>query len=200
MGDDCDYRSGSSRLRARSPFWCDTNAHAIVSAGVTDEIERGNGAVIVSDSFAIDDTRALAQAGQRIDDQRKALSEHGIAAYSNCPRDAAADGGRCGAGGRPDFKPNESSPCRRRGPWGKSSAAIGASNSRLRRRRQGAPSWSKPSIGPDFALQLFSRCVPARGGRPNYFPSPPEGREGGEMGLYLLGSFGRSYIDRKWNL
>jgi len=42
---------------------------------VTDEIERGNGAVIVSDSFAIDDTRALAQAGQRLNDQREATRE-----------------------------------------------------------------------------------------------------------------------------
>jgi len=140
VGDDRDYQSGSSRLPGTLPILVRTNAHAVVSAGVTDEIERGNGAVIVSDSFAINDTRALAHAGQRIDDQREATSEHGIfgAAYSDCPRDAAADGGRCGAGGRPDFKPNESSPCRRRGPWGKSSAAIGASNSRLRRRREGA--------------------------------------------------------------
>ena len=66
---------GHRDYRARSPLWCDTNAHAVVSAGVTDEIERGNGAVIVSDSFAIDDTRALAQAGQRLNDQREATRE-----------------------------------------------------------------------------------------------------------------------------
>jgi hypothetical protein len=38
---------------------------------------------------------------------------------------AAADGRRCGAGGRPDFKPNESSPCRRQGPWEKAGRQSG---------------------------------------------------------------------------
>src|SRR5262249_21725164 len=42
--------------------------YALVSALVTDEIERGNAVVIASDSFAIDDARARAQAGQRFDD------------------------------------------------------------------------------------------------------------------------------------
>jgi hypothetical protein len=48
---------------------------ALVSALVTDEIERGNAVVIASDGFAIDDAGARAQAGQRIDDQRKATGE-----------------------------------------------------------------------------------------------------------------------------
>ena len=49
--------------------------YALVSALVTDEIERGNAVVIASDSFAIDDAGARAQAGQSIDDQRKATGE-----------------------------------------------------------------------------------------------------------------------------
>ena len=66
---------GHRDYRARSPLWCDTNAHAVVSAGVTDEIERGNGAVIVSDSFAVDNAGAREQAGQRVDDQWEAMGE-----------------------------------------------------------------------------------------------------------------------------
>jgi hypothetical protein len=42
---------------------------------VTDEIERGNAIVIASDSFAIDDARARAQACQGLDDQREAVGE-----------------------------------------------------------------------------------------------------------------------------
>ena len=46
--------------------------YAPVNAVVTDEIERGNAIVIASDSFAIDDAGARAQADQRFDDQREA--------------------------------------------------------------------------------------------------------------------------------
>ena len=42
---------------------------------MTDEIERGNAVVIASDRFAIDDARARAQAGQRLDNQREAVGE-----------------------------------------------------------------------------------------------------------------------------
>src|SRR5438445_10022453 len=49
--------------------------YALVSAVVTDEVERGNAVVIASDRFAIDDAGARAQAGQRLDDQRKATGE-----------------------------------------------------------------------------------------------------------------------------
>jgi hypothetical protein len=44
---------------------------ALVSAVVTDEIERGNAFVITGDTFAINDAGARAQASQRIDNQRK---------------------------------------------------------------------------------------------------------------------------------
>src|SRR5262249_51262969 len=44
---------------------------ALVSAVVTDEIERSNTVVIASDSLTIDDARARAQAGERINDQWK---------------------------------------------------------------------------------------------------------------------------------
>jgi hypothetical protein len=49
--------------------------HAAVSAVMTDEIERGDAIVIAGDSFAVDDARARAQAGQRFDDQREATAE-----------------------------------------------------------------------------------------------------------------------------
>src|SRR5262245_3372533 len=49
--------------------------YALVSALVTDEIERGNAVVIAGDSFAVDDAGAGAQACQRLDDQRKAAGE-----------------------------------------------------------------------------------------------------------------------------
>jgi hypothetical protein len=42
---------------------------------VTDEIKRGNAVVIASDSLAVDDAGARAQANQRLDDQREAVSE-----------------------------------------------------------------------------------------------------------------------------
>src|SRR5262249_11673919 len=42
--------------------------YALVSALVTDEIERGHAVVIVGDSFAVDDAGARAQACQRLDD------------------------------------------------------------------------------------------------------------------------------------
>src|SRR5262249_31519165 len=48
---------------------------ALVSALVPDEIERGNAVVIASDSFAIDDAGAGAQAGERISDQRETVGE-----------------------------------------------------------------------------------------------------------------------------
>jgi hypothetical protein len=44
-------------------------------AAVANEIKRGNAVVITSDSFAVDDAGAQAQAGQRLDDQREATGE-----------------------------------------------------------------------------------------------------------------------------
>src|SRR5215831_10577435 len=44
-------------------------------AAVANEIERGNAVVVAGDSFAVDDAGALAQACQRLDDQREAASE-----------------------------------------------------------------------------------------------------------------------------
>jgi hypothetical protein len=41
------------------------------SAVVPDEVERGHAVVIAGDSFAIDDAGAGAQAGERVNDQRK---------------------------------------------------------------------------------------------------------------------------------
>src|SRR5215813_4608658 len=49
--------------------------YVLVSALVTDEIERGHAVVIAGDSFAVDDAGARAQACQRLDDQREAASE-----------------------------------------------------------------------------------------------------------------------------
>ena len=49
--------------------------YALVSAVVADEIERGNAAVIASDSFAVDNAGARAQSGERINDQREAAGE-----------------------------------------------------------------------------------------------------------------------------
>src|SRR5262249_34147837 len=44
-------------------------------AAVANEIERGNAVVVASDSFAVEDAGPRAQAGQRLDDQRKAVGE-----------------------------------------------------------------------------------------------------------------------------
>src|SRR5262249_52814205 len=49
--------------------------HTVISAVVTDEIERSNAVVIAGDSFAINDAGAGAQACQRLDNQRKATGE-----------------------------------------------------------------------------------------------------------------------------
>src|SRR5262245_384222 len=49
--------------------------YALVSAVVTNEIERGNAVVIAGDSFAVDDAGARAQAAQRLNDQREATGE-----------------------------------------------------------------------------------------------------------------------------
>src|SRR5215510_9494768 len=49
--------------------------YARVSALVPDEIERGHAIVIASDSLAIDDAGARAQACQRLDDHREAAGE-----------------------------------------------------------------------------------------------------------------------------
>src|SRR5215831_7229468 len=49
--------------------------YVLVSAVVTDEIERGNAVVIAGDSFAVDNARARAQPGERINDQREAAGE-----------------------------------------------------------------------------------------------------------------------------
>ena len=49
--------------------------YPVVSAVVTDEIERGNAVVIAGDSFAVDDAGAGAEPGERIDDQREAVGE-----------------------------------------------------------------------------------------------------------------------------
>jgi hypothetical protein len=48
---------------------------AVVSAVVTDEIERGNAVVIAGDRLAIDDAGARAEASQRLDGQREATGE-----------------------------------------------------------------------------------------------------------------------------
>jgi hypothetical protein len=47
--------------------------YALVSALVTDEIERGNAVVIASKGFAIDNAGGRAQPGQCLNDQRKAM-------------------------------------------------------------------------------------------------------------------------------
>ena len=44
--------------------------YALVSAVVTDEIERRNAVVIAGDSFAVDGACARTQASQRLNDQR----------------------------------------------------------------------------------------------------------------------------------
>src|SRR5215831_2272319 len=49
--------------------------YALVSAVVTDEIERGNAVVIAGDSLAVDNAGARAQLGERINDQREAAGE-----------------------------------------------------------------------------------------------------------------------------
>jgi len=49
--------------------------YLVVSALVTDQIERGHAVVIAGNSFAVDDARAGAQPGERINDQRKAIGE-----------------------------------------------------------------------------------------------------------------------------
>src|SRR5215813_6912952 len=49
--------------------------YALVSALVTDQIERRNAVVIAGDSFAVDNAGARAQASQCLDDQREAAGE-----------------------------------------------------------------------------------------------------------------------------
>jgi hypothetical protein len=49
--------------------------YALVSAVVTDQIERGNAVVIAGDGFAVDDAGARAQVGDCFDDQREAAGE-----------------------------------------------------------------------------------------------------------------------------
>src|SRR5258708_4695946 len=49
--------------------------YALVSALVTDQIERSSAIVIADDSFAVDDAGARAQACQRLDDQRETMAE-----------------------------------------------------------------------------------------------------------------------------
>ena len=48
---------------------------ALVSALMTDEIERGNAVVIAGDSLAINSAGARTQACQRLSDQREATGE-----------------------------------------------------------------------------------------------------------------------------
>src|SRR5262249_52898732 len=48
---------------------------AVIMAAVANEVERGNAVVIASDSLAVDDAGARAQACQRLDDQREAVGE-----------------------------------------------------------------------------------------------------------------------------
>src|SRR5262249_44512789 len=48
---------------------------AVIMAAVANEIERGNAVVIAGNSLAVDDTRARAQAGERLDDQREAVGQ-----------------------------------------------------------------------------------------------------------------------------
>src|SRR5258708_1999690 len=64
---------------------------AVISAVITNEIQRSDAVVIASDSFAIDDARARSQTGQRIDDQRKAMGEViGFTAIEPHPRPVLA--------------------------------------------------------------------------------------------------------------
>src|SRR5262249_58397520 len=67
-------RTSSGSRRRSSPFdeVEGVEEYAVVSALVTDEIERGHAVVIAGDSFAVDNTGARAQACQRLDDQREA--------------------------------------------------------------------------------------------------------------------------------
>src|SRR5262252_7063040 len=44
--------------------------YAVISAVVTDQIERGNAVVVASHGLAVDDAGARAQTGQCLDDQR----------------------------------------------------------------------------------------------------------------------------------
>src|SRR5262245_11725313 len=48
---------------------------AVIMAAVANEVERGNAVVIASDSLAVDDAGARAQACERLDDQREAVGE-----------------------------------------------------------------------------------------------------------------------------
>jgi hypothetical protein len=52
-----------------------TQRYDVVGAVMSDEIERGNAIVIAGDSFAIDNARAGAKAGQCLNDQREAMGE-----------------------------------------------------------------------------------------------------------------------------
>jgi hypothetical protein len=49
--------------------------YAFIVAAMANEIEQSHALLIASDSFAIDNARARAQASQRIDDQREAICE-----------------------------------------------------------------------------------------------------------------------------
>jgi hypothetical protein len=59
---------------------------ALVSAVVTDEIERSNAIVIAGDGFAIDDARARAQAGQCSTIKRSRRRFQLVASPSCCDR------------------------------------------------------------------------------------------------------------------
>src|SRR5262249_1449164 len=71
------FRTSSGSRRRSSPFdeVEGVEEYAVVSALVTNEIERGNAVVIAGDSFAIDDAGARAEASQRLNDQREATGE-----------------------------------------------------------------------------------------------------------------------------
>jgi hypothetical protein len=65
-------RTSSGSRRRSSPFNSNqvegVEEYLVVSAVMTDEIERGNAVVIAGNGFTIDDARARAQAAQRLDD------------------------------------------------------------------------------------------------------------------------------------
>src|SRR5262249_58176803 len=70
--------------------------YALVSALVTDQIERRNAVVIAGDSFAVDNAGARAQASQCLDDQREAAGGGVVRAAVEAPPCAPLSGGVAG--------------------------------------------------------------------------------------------------------
>src|SRR5215472_18709670 len=72
----CGPQADRAAGRRRSAHQVDgVEEYAVVSAVVTDEIERVNAVIIAGDSFPVDDAGARAQPGERINDQREATGE-----------------------------------------------------------------------------------------------------------------------------